>query len=425
MAVWGYNSTSLSFRGTGLCSAGIWPSSAVISVQYDRRSTPNLPTRSRAATLWHLHKRRRGTNDEVPIDYNSSWSGAKNVNLNINAVKYQDNLVHTQTRRFVVVRAKKEFCYACPIFTYGGQATTKRGVRVAEHGIAFSVGQDPELVSGKTGITKPSLGVKDGSRRAPSRESVANLFWNPSSYPVQCQGEGIGHVLSEPTLIGNWMEEEDRDIATKQSPAFTAATANSISEFAEVPEEKPNDGNAPMSKSDFKKAVTVVDPYLYHATNSEHGYDASLAPHIYPPTYNPYEYHHEHNAQGYHPTPAHTAITQRTTLTDGIIKKRLTAIIRTGTRWAIMPRNILKASILSSTSTFITSKTTSLDTIPRITHMDIIHPSTLTVITTCTTQMDIIRTFRRTSTTRTGILSWWMGARRKFVRARSLYEENA
>jgi len=37
-------------------------------------------------------------------DYNSSTS--------INKVKYEDNYVYTNVRRFVVVRQKQEFCYA-------------------------------------------------------------------------------------------------------------------------------------------------------------------------------------------------------------------------------------------------------------------------------------------------------------------------
>jgi hypothetical protein len=37
-------------------------------------------------------------------DYNTSNS--------FNEVKYQDNLVYTNVRRFVVVRQKREFCFA-------------------------------------------------------------------------------------------------------------------------------------------------------------------------------------------------------------------------------------------------------------------------------------------------------------------------
>lgn len=33
-------------------------------------------------------------------------------NRSINEVRFKGNLVHTQARRFVVVRAKHEFCYA-------------------------------------------------------------------------------------------------------------------------------------------------------------------------------------------------------------------------------------------------------------------------------------------------------------------------
>jgi hypothetical protein len=39
-----------------------------------------------------------------PLDYNTSHS--------LNAVKYEDNVVYTQVRRFVVVRQKREFCFA-------------------------------------------------------------------------------------------------------------------------------------------------------------------------------------------------------------------------------------------------------------------------------------------------------------------------
>jgi 3,4-dihydroxy-2-butanone 4-phosphate synthase len=38
------------------------------------------------------------------VDYNSSHS--------LNATKYEDNIVYTNVRRFIVVRTKREFCFA-------------------------------------------------------------------------------------------------------------------------------------------------------------------------------------------------------------------------------------------------------------------------------------------------------------------------
>jgi hypothetical protein len=76
-----------------------------------------------------------------------------------NRVKYRDNWVYTNVRRFVVVRHKREFCFACPIFTYGNRATTKPGVKAKEHGVIYSENQTPQLIPGESGITKASIGV--------------------------------------------------------------------------------------------------------------------------------------------------------------------------------------------------------------------------------------------------------------------------
>jgi hypothetical protein len=77
----------------------------------------------------------------------------------INRVKYRHSRVHANVRRFVVVRHKKEFCFACPISTCGKHATKKPGVRAEEHGIIYSEGRAPQLIPGESGITKSSIGV--------------------------------------------------------------------------------------------------------------------------------------------------------------------------------------------------------------------------------------------------------------------------
>ncbi|KAH7081326.1 hypothetical protein BKA63DRAFT_206347 [Paraphoma chrysanthemicola] len=154
-------------------------------------------------------------------DYNSSKS--------INPVKYMDNLVYTNVRRFVVVRQRREFCFACPIFTYSGRATTKRGVRAAEHGIAFSWGGKEQLLPSEFGITKPSMPVVMAEHV--SALDVASRIYYGIHHPIQynVKVKEIGYVPNDyiPTLIGNWKEEDDND--TKQS--------STVTDNAEIPEE--------------------------------------------------------------------------------------------------------------------------------------------------------------------------------------------
>jgi hypothetical protein len=135
---------------------------------------------------------------EDATDYNSSPS--------INTVKFQDNFVHTSIRRFIVVRQKREFCYACPIFTYSGRATTKRGVRPSEHGIAYSWGSEPQLIPGEGGMTKPSIAVVM-AEGTPSLNVASRIYYgiiHPIQYDVKVKE--VGYILKDhiPYLISNW-----------------------------------------------------------------------------------------------------------------------------------------------------------------------------------------------------------------------------
>jgi hypothetical protein len=154
-------------------------------------------------------------------DYNTSRS--------INAVKYQDNWVHTNVRRFVVVRQKREFCFACPIYTYSGRGTTKHGVQASEHGIAYSSGSQPTLLPGEFGITKVSLPVimTPGERFLDTASRIYYGIHHPIQYNVKVKD--VGHVVPELVykLIDNWKEE---DGGTQQSQTVTA--------HAEVPQER-------------------------------------------------------------------------------------------------------------------------------------------------------------------------------------------
>jgi hypothetical protein len=179
-------------------------------------------------------------------DYNSSSS--------INCVKYEDNFVYTNVRRFVVVRAKREFCYACPIFTYSGKATTKRGVRASEHGIIYSEGCQPQLLPGEVGITKPSIAVKM-ARDAQTLQIASRVYYgiiHPIQYNVKVKD--IGEVPKDqiPFLIGNWQAEEAND---SSQDARVTRNAESFLEEDEDEEIQNNiQGNrAPGYENDYEE----------------------------------------------------------------------------------------------------------------------------------------------------------------------------
>lgn len=164
-----------------------------------------------------------------PTDYNTSRS--------INAVVYQDNYVHTQTRRFVVVRHRPEFCFACPIFTYSGQATTKRGVRAGEHGVAYSWGNSPQLLQGESGITKSSIGVVM-TANAPNLDPASRIYYgihHPIQYNVKVKEIGYVPANHLPTLIGNWREEDENEMqqssSLRQGAEFSPSTSQSTPDY--------------------------------------------------------------------------------------------------------------------------------------------------------------------------------------------------
>ncbi|KAH8722580.1 hypothetical protein GQ44DRAFT_711686 [Phaeosphaeriaceae sp. PMI808] len=163
-----------------------------------------------------------GSNATNVTDYNS--------NKSINAIKYNNNYVYTSVRRFVVVRQRHEFCYACPIFTYSGKATTKQGVRPGEHGIAYSWGKIPQLVSGEGGMHKPPVSVVM-SEAAASLNRASRIYYgisHPIQYNVKVKEIGYVHKSDVPFLIGNWKAEDNGD--TEQSRVVTTST--------EIPEEE-------------------------------------------------------------------------------------------------------------------------------------------------------------------------------------------
>lgn len=135
-------------------------------------------------------------------DYNTSRS--------INEVKYEGNYVYTNVRRFIVVRQKREFCFACPIFTYSGKATTKYGVHAREHAIAYTSGYSPQPLAGEYGITKTSIGIIM-TQNNPALNAASRIYFgihHPIQYNVKVKEIGYVQPDHVPYLIGNWKEED-------------------------------------------------------------------------------------------------------------------------------------------------------------------------------------------------------------------------
>ena len=187
-----------------------------------------------------------------------------------------------------MVRNKREFCYACPIFTYSGRATTKQGVIPAEHSIVHSSGKTPQLLPHENGITKRPIVIN----MAPGEKilDIASRIYFGIHHPIQynVKVKDIGHMPNDliPTLIANWKEEDDRDKFSRQSTDVTE-----LAGVEEEEEEKP------------------TDPYLYHATYNPKGYHPHISAYSYHPTHNLYGwhetqapecYHPEHNKEGFH-----------------------------------------------------------------------------------------------------------------------------
>ncbi|KAH6865201.1 hypothetical protein BKA58DRAFT_322204 [Alternaria rosae] len=140
-------------------------------------------------------------------------------NTNLSKVKY-DEYVHTQVRRFIVVKRKREFCFAVPIFTYYGKATTKSGVVADEHAIAYSLGQQPQLVQGESPLRKAPIPIvmEENNRTLVPASRIYFAIHHPIQYNVKVKNLGHVHPDYLPTFLGYWNQENSD---SKQDPEVT------------------------------------------------------------------------------------------------------------------------------------------------------------------------------------------------------------
>ncbi|KAF2469459.1 uncharacterized protein BDR25DRAFT_289019 [Lindgomyces ingoldianus] len=135
-------------------------------------------------------------------------STATQYNDSVSIVKF-GVAIHSQIRRFIVVQRKPEFCYACPVFTYGGRATTKRGLRPWEHSVVHTTGTDAQLLPNETGIKYLRITVDPAPDVEPLHPASRIYFGihHPIQYNVRVKD--LGQVIEPhvPRLLGYWVRE--------------------------------------------------------------------------------------------------------------------------------------------------------------------------------------------------------------------------
>lgn len=153
---------------------------------------------------------------------------ATSYNSSLTYVKYGE-LAHTQVRRFIVVRQRKAFCYAIPIFTYKNQGTLKPGVEPDEHAIAYSWGQQPSLLQGEAQLSKDPICIAMTDNGEPLNDASRIFFGitHPIQYNVKVKDLGYVIPAHMQNLIGYWSMENQH--TTAQDVDVTAGARSEAS----------------------------------------------------------------------------------------------------------------------------------------------------------------------------------------------------
>ena len=113
-----------------------------------------------------------------------------------------------------------------PIFTYYGQATTKHGVRPDEHAIAYSLGQQPQLVQGESPLRKAPIPIvmEENNRALAPASRIFFAIHHPIQYNIKVKNLGYVHPDFLPTFLGYWNQENSdskQDLEVTQDPGNT------------------------------------------------------------------------------------------------------------------------------------------------------------------------------------------------------------
>ncbi|EMD97318.1 hypothetical protein COCC4DRAFT_61570 [Bipolaris maydis ATCC 48331] len=135
----------------------------------------------------------------------AAGSTATAYNNSISIVRYGE-YVHSQIRRFIVVAPRHGFCFAVPIFTYGGQGTKKHGVLPSAHAIAYSLGSMPSLLEGESSLDKDPICIMM-AQGVPQLSQASRIFFgihHPTQHNVKVKDIGDVHPDHIHKLLGYW-----------------------------------------------------------------------------------------------------------------------------------------------------------------------------------------------------------------------------
>jgi hypothetical protein len=122
--------------------------------------------------------------------------------------------IYSHVQRYTVVKEGWGFCWAVPINTYGGLATTKPGLsrkEVDAHAIAYSTEDEPEYVRGERNLPKLPIAIRCTDDHTLHRASRLN-FAKVRTIEHNVRAMGIGTVAPESRqhLSEYWRMEFDQ-----------------------------------------------------------------------------------------------------------------------------------------------------------------------------------------------------------------------
>jgi hypothetical protein len=180
--------------------------------------------------------------------------------------------VYQQIRRFVIMHVKRrEHVYACPITTYSGRATTKRGCNPKEYSIIHMTGTDARTVPGEIrgvgGMTKDAIEVEPANETEYLGKASRLRFGKTIAIEWNVKVKNIGKVVPQDMskLIAYWKEEHlnGSDDSDDEEPV---PTSNPFTTPYSVP--------ANASHSDVHQSLASEIP----ATTSWNAYQYQTAP---------------------------------------------------------------------------------------------------------------------------------------------------
>ena len=117
--------------------------------------------------------------------------------------------VYSSIMLFVVVQSARGFCYACPIQTYSGRGTLKKGCHPSEHAIAHTEGEQPAPFPDETLVKTPIPILRSSTDIKPLSRAARIRFGRGQAIQYNVKAKDIGRVKEDyiPLLVRYWQME--------------------------------------------------------------------------------------------------------------------------------------------------------------------------------------------------------------------------